>query len=118
MDFGTFTILLAVIIVFFLGVKIVPQQEVWIIERLGKYNKSLEAGLNLIFPFVDRVAYKHTLKERAIDVQEQTAITQDNVTLLLDGILLSTAAILFSVKTTDFCSLTVIAFLTITGAGL
>lgn len=87
MDFGAFAILFAVVVVFFLGVKIVPQQEVWIIERLGKYNQSLEAGLNLIFPFVDRVAYKHTLKERAIDVQEQTAITQDNVTLLLDGIL-------------------------------
>lgn len=87
MDFGTLAILIAVVVIFFLGVKIVPQQEIWIIERLGKYNKSLEAGMNLILPFVDRVAYKHTLKERAIEVQEQTAITQDNVTLLLDGIL-------------------------------
>jgi regulator of protease activity HflC (stomatin/prohibitin superfamily) len=70
-----------------LGVKIVPQQQAWIIERLGKYNKTLQPGLTLIIPFIDRVAYKHTLKERAIEVMQQSAITKDNVTLALDGII-------------------------------
>lgn len=69
------------------GIKIIPQQEVWIAERMGKYHQSLQPGLNLIIPFIDKIAYKHTLKERAIDVLEQAAITKDNVTLLLDGIL-------------------------------
>ncbi|MFI4983927.1 MAG: SPFH domain-containing protein [Rickettsiales bacterium] len=87
MDIGIFAVLFAAAVILFLGVKIVPQQEVWIIERLGKFEKTIDAGLSLILPFIDRVAYKHTLKERAIEVQEQTAITQDNVTLLLDGIL-------------------------------
>ena len=68
-------------------VKIVPQQQVWIIERLGKYNASLIAGFNLIVPFVDKVAYQHSLKEYAIDITSQSAITKDNVTLALDGIL-------------------------------
>lgn len=87
LDFGYFIVLFAFVIVLFMAVKTVPQQEVWIIERLGKYNKSLEAGINFILPFIDKVAYKHTLKERAIDVAEQTAITNDNVTLSLDGVL-------------------------------
>ncbi len=87
LDFGYFIVLFAFVIILFMAVKTVPQQEVWIIERLGKYNKSLEAGINFILPFVDKVAYKHTLKERAIDVAEQTAITNDNVTLSLDGVL-------------------------------
>ncbi len=70
-----------------MGVKIVPQQQAWIIERLGKFHKTLDPGLTLIIPFIDRVAYKHSLKERAVDVHEQAAITQDNVTLLLDGVI-------------------------------
>lgn len=69
------------------GVKIIPQQEVWIIERFGKFKDSLESGLNIIIPFADKIAYKHTLKERAIDVFEQAAITKDNVTLIIDGII-------------------------------
>jgi regulator of protease activity HflC (stomatin/prohibitin superfamily) len=69
------------------GVKIVPQQQAWVIERLGKFNSVLQAGLNFIIPFVDRVAYKHTLKEDAMDVKQQAAITNDNVTLLIDGLL-------------------------------
>jgi regulator of protease activity HflC (stomatin/prohibitin superfamily) len=68
-------------------VKIVPQQQVWIIERLGKYNVSLTAGFNIIIPFIDKVSYQHSLKERAIDITAQSAITKDNVTLALDGIL-------------------------------
>jgi regulator of protease activity HflC (stomatin/prohibitin superfamily) len=68
-------------------IKIVPQQQVWIIERLGKYNVSLTAGFNIIIPFIDKVSYQHSLKERAIDITAQSAITKDNVTLALDGIL-------------------------------
>jgi regulator of protease activity HflC (stomatin/prohibitin superfamily) len=69
------------------GIKIVPQQEAWIIEYLGKFQKTLQPGLNLLIPYVQSVAYKHSLKEEAIDVHQQTAITRDNVTLNIDGIL-------------------------------
>jgi len=72
---------------FFLTLKIVPQQQAWIIERLGKFNQKREAGPFLRIPFVDKVAYKHSLKEEAIDIHEQTAITKDNVTIKIDGIL-------------------------------
>ena len=68
-------------------VKIVPQQQVWILERLGKYSKNLTAGFNIIVPFIDRISYKHSLKESAMDIHAQSAITKDNVTLTLDGIL-------------------------------
>ena len=71
----------------YLGIKIVPQQQSWIVERLGKYKKTLPPGMSLIIPLIDKVAYKHTLKERAIDVMQQSAITKDNVTLALDGII-------------------------------
>lgn len=84
---GILTILIVIGAIIALGIKVVPQQEAWIIERLGKFNKTLQPGFNVIFPIIDRVAYKHSLKEKAIDVLEQAAITRDNVTLLLDGIL-------------------------------
>ncbi|BAG40771.1 stomatin 2 [Orientia tsutsugamushi str. Gilliam] len=74
-------------IILFNVFKIVPQQQAWIIERLGKLHKVLPAGLNFIIPMVDRVAYKHTLKEQAIDVTAQTAISNDNVSLSIDGVL-------------------------------
>ncbi len=69
------------------GIKLVPQQMVWVVERLGKYNDSLHAGLNFIIPFIDKIAYKHSLKENAINIPSQSAITKDNVTLVIDGIL-------------------------------
>ncbi len=69
------------------GAKIVPQQQAWIIERLGKFDRKLEPGLSLIIPFIDRVAYKHTLKEVAMDITEQSSISKDNVTLHIDGVL-------------------------------
>jgi regulator of protease activity HflC (stomatin/prohibitin superfamily) len=69
------------------GVRIVPQQEAWVIETLGKFDRVLQPGLNFLIPFIQRVAYKHTLKEQAIDVHRQTAITKDNVTLNIDGVL-------------------------------
>lgn len=68
-------------------VRIVPQNMAYIIERLGKYNKTIEAGIHILIPFVDKVAYRHSLKEFAIDVPEQQAITKDNVALGVDGVL-------------------------------
>jgi len=65
----------------------VPQQEAWIVERMGKYNKILEPGLNMLVPVLDRVKYVQSLKEIAIEIPQQTAITIDNVTLNIDGVL-------------------------------
>lgn len=65
----------------------VPQQESWIVERMGKFNRILDPGLNVLIPFVDRVKYVQSLKEIAIDVPKQSAITVDNVTLGIDGVL-------------------------------
>ena len=67
--------------------RIVPQKSAFIIERLGKYAKTLEAGFHLLFPFIDRVAYKHSLKEVAVDVDSQTCITKDNIAVEVDGVL-------------------------------
>jgi regulator of protease activity HflC (stomatin/prohibitin superfamily) len=67
--------------------KIVPQQHAWVVERLGKYDRTLSPGLNFVFPFVDRVAYKHSLKEVPLDVPSQVCITKDNTQLTVDGIL-------------------------------
>ncbi len=69
------------------GVKLVPQQQAWVVERLGRFSNTLTAGLHFIIPFVDNVAYRHSLKENAIDISSQSAITRDNVTLTIDGIL-------------------------------
>lgn len=69
------------------AVKIVPQQEAWVIERFGRFDFVLKPGLSFVIPFVQRVAYKHILKEDAIDVTAQTAISNDNVTLSIDGVL-------------------------------
>lgn len=67
--------------------RIVPQKEAFIIERLGKYKGTLNAGFHILVPFLDKVAYKHTLKEQAIDVPPQTCITKDNISVEVDGIL-------------------------------
>lgn len=71
----------------FMGIKIVPHQSAFIVERLGRYDRKLESGMSWVTPFIERVAYKHSLKEMAHDVQEQTAITRDNVALHLDGVI-------------------------------
>jgi regulator of protease activity HflC (stomatin/prohibitin superfamily) len=68
-------------------IRIVPQNEAYIVERLGKYSSTLEAGFHVLVPFLDRVAYKHSLKEYALDVPAQQAITKDNVPLGIDGVL-------------------------------
>jgi regulator of protease activity HflC (stomatin/prohibitin superfamily) len=69
------------------AVKVVPQQHAWIVERLGRYHATLSPGPNFIFPFVDNVAYKHSLKEVPLDVPSQVCITRDNTQLQVDGIL-------------------------------
>jgi regulator of protease activity HflC (stomatin/prohibitin superfamily) len=76
-----------VMIIVLMGVKTVPQQQAWVVESLGKFDRILEPGLNILIPFYQRVAYKHSLKEQSVEVPEQAGITRDNVTLNLDGIL-------------------------------
>ncbi|CAN0599903.1 unnamed protein product, partial [Ectocarpus sp. 12 AP-2014] len=68
-------------------IKLVPQQQAWVLERLGKFDRVLQPGLNILIPIIERVSYKHTLKEQAMDVHAQTAISKDNVTLQIDGVL-------------------------------
>ena len=88
---GTLEFTLAIAFIAFLmvwnGIKLVPQQSAWVVERLGRFNQTMLAGLHFIIPFVDKVAYRHSLKENAVDIPSQTAITKDNVTLIIDGIL-------------------------------
>jgi regulator of protease activity HflC (stomatin/prohibitin superfamily) len=67
--------------------RIVPQKVAFIVERLGKYAKTLDAGFHLLVPFLDRVAYRHSLKEVAVDVESQTCITKDNISVEVDGVL-------------------------------
>jgi regulator of protease activity HflC (stomatin/prohibitin superfamily) len=69
------------------GVRIVPQQSAWVVERLGKFSRILEPGLQLIVPIMDRIAYRHSLKEVPLDVPEQVCITRDNTQLAVDGII-------------------------------
>jgi len=80
-------LLIAAIIFIRLTVKIVPQQSAWVIERLGKFHLTFQPGLNFVIPVVDKVAYKHSLKEVPMDVPSQICITKDNTTLAVDGVL-------------------------------
>ncbi|MFN9745106.1 MAG: SPFH domain-containing protein [Betaproteobacteria bacterium] len=82
-------LIVAVIAVIFVvrTFKIVPQQNAWVVERLGKYDRTLTPGLKFVIPFVERVAYKHSLKEVPLDVPSQVCITKDNTQLQVDGIL-------------------------------
>jgi len=68
-------------------VRFVPQQTAWIVERMGKFNRILQPGLAILIPFLDRIAYVKSLKEVALEIPSQSAITADNVTLELDGVL-------------------------------
>lgn len=76
-----------IVVAFLKTVRIVPQKSAFIVERLGKYSSTLDAGFHILIPFIDRVSYKHTLKEQAIDVPPQTCITNDNIPVEVDGIL-------------------------------
>jgi regulator of protease activity HflC (stomatin/prohibitin superfamily) len=85
-----FAVLAVVVLVVFVIARtavIVPQQSAYVIERLGKYSTTLRAGFHILVPFMERVAYKHSLKEQALDVPEQVCITKDNVQVSVDGIL-------------------------------
>ncbi len=80
--------LAAIVVVFMIeGVRIVPQQQAWVVERFGKFSEILQPGLNLIIPFIERVAYTHSLKEVPLDVPEQVCITRDNTQLGVDGVI-------------------------------
>lgn len=78
---------LIVLIALLKGAVVVPQRTQYVIERLGKYSRTLDAGLHLLVPFWDRVAYRHSLKEDALDVPKQSCITKDNITVDVDGIM-------------------------------
>src|SRR6266550_5118286 len=87
------SLLVAVVVVIFAMImigriaRVVPQQNAWIVERLGKYSATLNAGFHILVPFLDTVRYKHSLKEVAMDVPEQVCITRDNVQVAVDGVL-------------------------------
>jgi len=80
-------VLVFALLVFFKTIRIVPQKMASIVERLGKYSKTLDAGFHVLVPFLDKVSYKHTLKEQAVDVPPQACITKDNIAVEVDGIL-------------------------------
>ncbi|MEX3785216.1 SPFH domain-containing protein [Paraburkholderia sp. BR14374] len=80
-------LLIVVIVLASQTIKIVPQQHAWVLERLGRYHATLTPGLSFAFPFVDRVAYKHVLKEIPLEVPSQVCITRDNTQLQVDGVL-------------------------------
>lgn len=90
MTFEIFLLYVAVflaVVIFFKLVKIVPEQHAWVVEEFGKYKKTLGPGFHLVLPFIQRIAYKHILKEEVIDVPPQICITQDNVQVQVDGVL-------------------------------
>src|SRR3712207_4949004 len=66
---------------------VVPQQSAYVVETLGRYSRTIQAGFHILVPFVERIAYKHTLKEEALDIPEQVCITKDNVQVGVDGVL-------------------------------
>jgi regulator of protease activity HflC (stomatin/prohibitin superfamily) len=85
---GASLIFLVLAVVFvFKTINVVPQQHAWVVERLGKFHATLGPGLNIVVPFIDRIAYKHSLKEIPLDVPPQVCITRDNTQLQVDGIL-------------------------------
>lgn len=80
-------VLTIIVVALFKTAQIVPQRSAYIVERLGRYARTLDAGFHILIPFVDRVAYRQTLKEEAIDVPKQQCITRDNISVSVDGVL-------------------------------
>ena len=78
---------IAVIIIVLKSARIVPQRSNYVIERLGKYNRTLDSGFHFLIPFIDKVAYQHTLKEEVIDVERQACVTRDNIQVGINGVL-------------------------------
>jgi len=83
----TFVLFVVVLIAIVKTIRVVPQQRAWVVERLGRFHGVLQPGLNFVFPIVDRIAYKHDLREIPLDVPPQVCITKDNTQLQVDGIL-------------------------------
>lgn len=86
MGFVAIAAAVAILLAVVMGVRVVPQQSASVVERLGRFNGVLTPGLNLIIPFVDKIAYQHTLKEVAVDIPEQVCVTKDNVQVAVDGV--------------------------------
>lgn len=89
-DSSVFVLFVALVLVFVIVIKaiaIVPQQHAWVIERLGKYDRTLSPGPGFVIPFIERIGYKHSLKEIPLDVPSQVCITKDNTQLQVDGVL-------------------------------
>ncbi|MDX2251171.1 MAG: stomatin-like protein [Nitrospira sp.] len=90
MEGGTFVVIILAVLVLFVIAKtavVVPQQSAYVVERLGKYGSTLNAGFHILVPFIDVIRYRHILKESAVDIPEQVCITRDNVQVHVDGIL-------------------------------
>jgi regulator of protease activity HflC (stomatin/prohibitin superfamily) len=87
MSEGLFVLLVLAALVLIIIAMVVPQQSAYVVERLGKYAATLDAGFHMLVPFIDRIRYRHSLKEAAIDIPEQVCITRDNVQVSVDGIL-------------------------------
>ncbi|REL30912.1 slipin family protein [Thalassotalea euphylliae] len=82
-----FALLVFVLVVLKSGIKFVPQNRAYVIERFGKYTRTLESGLNFLVPFIEQISADRSLKEQEVDVPSQSAITKDNITLTVDGVL-------------------------------
>src|SRR5690606_12557411 len=78
---------IAVVIVILKSARIVPQRSNFVVERLGKYSRTLDSGFHILIPFIDKVAYQHTLKEEVIDVERQACVTKDNIQVGINGVL-------------------------------
>ena len=86
-SYAFIVIAVVVVIVVAKSSTVVPQQSAYVVESLGRYSRTLQAGFHVLIPFVERVAYRHSLKEQAIDVAEQVCITRDNVQVAVDAVL-------------------------------
>ncbi len=87
MELIALMIVIAAVVFLVMLIKIVPQQHTYIVERLGRYHRTLEAGMNIIIPFIDRIAYRNSLKEMVLDIPPQVCITKDNVQVNVDGVI-------------------------------